>query len=232
MDSPSKGIYLSLVGGDVLVASYEGATICYKDHAYMGRNLNSKGPPKRLAPLSDECAEPYLLSTVESIYLFRNHSSTFSFSAQLVAFLQAELLCDKVRAYYHVYEHFRRHASSGKALSGDDNVGFIKGPLILKDGFKYGVDFLLYDADPAVVHAKYGVIIDLLAGDDVDQSGNCLSLTSSSFVTSSLDTRFLLSTLRVMHQVGKKLLLVRYDLAKHEILSIQVLSRWLPSLDH
>ncbi|KAL7067678.1 tRNA intron endonuclease, catalytic C-terminal domain-containing protein [Cryptosporidium serpentis] len=77
---------------------------------------------------------------------------------------------------------------------------------IVRSGLKYGVDFILYDKSPIIVHARYSVKIGNFLSNDIYQG------LSKSQLGKLIKWRDIIGLLRLTEAVSKDLLLVTPDL--------------------
>ncbi len=158
-----------------------------------GQNAVTKGPPCVVHGLHPALAEPYYLTLLEAVYLKRHCAWLLEVLDAQGCLLSTDQLLQRLPS-----QHGTVLWTAYVALKG---AGWI-----VKEGAKYGVDFLLYREAPGKAHASHAVLIQHPA-------------------LPPLSWTQLVATCRVLDQVKKKLLLMRIvGDASHTT----QLSRWMP----
>lgn len=105
---------------------------------------------------------------------------------------------------------------------------------IVRDGLKFGVDYLLYNKSPSLVHGKHCILICKFTEDEggpelkskLGQENIMYNGKKYVVELPVIDYKKVISLSRLCESVSKKLILVEYDSKSQKVQSIQV-SRYL-----
>ena len=248
------GIELFQSGNFIFVRHFEEAERCYLEFGFSGANFNGlKGGPvpyledcKSTDKAAISCLQPYSLTLEEAHYLTKKYPRTFIFTSDLPV-LSSDRMLFRLSAYTFLRDTFgtllssctplqnilvqerllKQKETSRKCVNIDDSRYKC---WTVKEGAKYGVDYLLYQGEPGKVHSSFGVIIDYNTGCSDDSRSPEKGKVNRSD-KNILDWRFITSACRVMDQVNKKLVIVSSNSLHASFCpSIEacVISRWIP----
>jgi tRNA intron endonuclease, catalytic C-terminal domain len=215
-------IELVVHGEQVIVSQYEDAVRIYKNYGFVGYMASGlKGSPETVDPT---LFQQYFLSIEEAAYLIQLYPNDFQLPTDSMN--QFHRTCIdmsfRVSAYFYLKEigaSLLEEVTEQTLcpINGANNT-IVLNPAI-KNGSKYGVDFLVYSGEPGKVHSSFGVLL----------------------AENSLDWRFIISACRVMDQVKKSLFIIsRSDMvavkedsldgfSTRQPVSGYFISRWLPN---
>ncbi|KAK6588190.1 hypothetical protein RS030_6826 [Cryptosporidium xiaoi] len=126
-------------------------------------------------------------------------------SEREVDILTKEELISKVVINYLTYKHFK-------------NKGYI-----LKDGLKFGVDFVMYKADPQISHSLYCILICNFNNDNQNDYNEVLVDGKKYKVKlRKINWKQITALSRLCEAVSKKLLLVNYNFENNSVENVQI----------